>query len=66
MQHMQNEMEQLFGDSFFRFHMNTPLGDFTKVPDVDLQEKPNKYILTFNAPGTDLSSMTVKLEDKVL
>ncbi len=66
MQHMQNEMEQLFGDSFSRFHMNTPLGGFTKVPDVDLQEKPDQYIVTVNAPGADLSSMTVKLQDKVL
>ncbi len=66
MQHMQNEMEQLFGDSFSRFHMNTPLGNFTKMPDIDLQEKPDQYIVTVNAPGADLSSMTVKLEDKVL
>jgi HSP20 family protein len=25
MQHMQNEMEQLFGDSFSHFHLNAPL-----------------------------------------
>jgi HSP20 family protein len=66
MQRMQNEMEQLFGDSFSRFHMNTPLGSLSKVPDVDLQEKPNQYVVTVNAPGADQSSLDVKLEDRVL
>jgi len=66
MQRMQNEMEQLFGDSFSRFHMNSPLGNFTKVPDVDLQEKPDQYVVTVNAPGADESSLVVKLEDRIL
>jgi HSP20 family molecular chaperone IbpA len=66
MQRMQNEMEQLFGDSFSRFHMNTPLGSLSKTPDIDLQEKPDQYIVTVNAPGADLSSMDVKLEGQVL
>ena len=66
MQRMQNEMEQLFGDSFSRFHMNTPLGSLSKVPDVDLQEKPDQYLVTVNAPGADQSSLEVKLEDRVL
>ncbi len=66
MQRMQNEMEQLFGDSFSRFHMNTPLGSLTKVPDVDLQEKSDQYVVTVNAPGADESSLNVKLEDRVL
>jgi HSP20 family protein len=66
MQRMQNEMEQLFSDSFSRFHMNTPLGHFTKVPDVDLEEKPDQYVVTVNAPGADQSSLVVKLEDRVL
>ena len=66
MQRMQKEMEQLFGDSFSRFHMNTPLGNLNKVPDVDLQEKSDRYIVTVNAPGADLSSLLVNLEDRVL
>ncbi|MGZ8906847.1 MAG: Hsp20/alpha crystallin family protein [Methylobacter sp.] len=65
-QHMQQEMEQMFGDSFSRFHMKTPLGSLSAAPDVDLQEKPNRYIVTVNAPGADESSMDVKLEDQVL
>ncbi|MEY3301612.1 MAG: hypothetical protein RLY73_1043, partial [Pseudomonadota bacterium] len=43
MQHMQNEMQALFGETYSRFNMNMPLGDFTKVPDIDLQEKPDQY-----------------------
>ena len=66
MQRMQNDMEQLFGDSFSRFHMNTPLGSLNKVPDVDLQEKSDRYIVTVNAPGADESSLVVKLEDRIL
>jgi HSP20 family protein len=66
MQRMQNEMDQLFSDSFSRFHMNTPLGSLNKAPDVDLQEKPDRYIVTINAPGADESSLVVKLEDRIL
>lgn len=66
MQRMQNEMEQLFSDSFSRFHVNTPIGSLNKVPDVDLQEKPDRYVVTVNAPGADQSSLVVKLEDRIL
>lgn len=66
MQHMQNEMEQMFDDSFSRFHMKTPLGSLSTTPDVDLQEKSDRYIVTVNAPGADESSVDVKLEDQVL
>ncbi|TAK61829.1 Hsp20/alpha crystallin family protein [Methylobacter sp.] len=66
MRHMQNEMEQMFDDSFSRFHMKTPNGSLNKTPDVDLQEKADRYIVTVNAPGADESSIDVKLEDQVL
>lgn len=66
MQHMQNEMERMFEDAFSRFHMKTPSGRFSKMPDVDLQEKPDLYIVTMDAPGADESTMDVKLEDRVL
>jgi len=65
-QHMQNEMEQMFDDSFSRFHMKTPLGSLSKTPDVDLKEKSDRYIVTVNAPGADESSIDVKLENQVL
>ena len=66
MQRMQREMEQLFGDSFSRFHMNTPLGGLNKTPDVNLQEKSDRYIVTVNTPGADESTLDVKLEDRIL
>jgi HSP20 family protein len=66
MQRMQNEMEQFFGDPFSRFQMNAPLGGLSKVPDVDLQEKSDRYVVTMNAPGADESSLLVKLEDGIL
>jgi len=65
-QHMQDEMEQMFNDSFSRFHIKTPLGSLSTAPDVDLQEKPDRYIVTVNAPGGAESSIDVKLEDRVL
>lgn len=66
MQRMQKEMEQLFGDSFSRFHMNTPVGGLSKKPDVDLQEKSDRYVVTVNVPGADESSLSVNLEDRIL
>ena len=66
MQYMQKEMEKMFENSFSRFHMKTPVGGLSAKPDVDLQEKPDRYIVTVNAPGADESSIDVKLEDKVL
>lgn len=66
MRHMQNEMEQMFDDSFSRFHMRTPIGSLNKAPDADLREKSDRYIVTVNAPGADESSIDVKLENQVL
>lgn len=66
MQHMQKEMEQMFEDSFSRFHIKTPEGGLNATPDIDLQEKPDRYIVKVNAPGAEESSIEVKLEDKVL
>lgn len=66
MQHMQDEMEQLFGNSFSRFHLNSPLGSLSKMPDIDLQEKPDHYLVTVNAPGANESSINVKLEGQIL
>ncbi len=65
-QRMQNEMEQIFGGAFSRFHLNSPIGSLSKTPDVDLQEKPDRYIVTVNAPGADVASMNVKLDDQRL
>lgn len=66
MQRMQHEMEQVFGDSFSRFHMNAPLGSLSKIPDVDLQEKADRYVVVINVPGADESTLETKLEGQRL
>lgn len=66
MRHMQEEMEQIFDKSLSHFHMNTPLGSLSKTPEVDLQEKPDHYLVTVNVPGADEASMDVKLEGQRL
>lgn len=64
MQHIQDEMEQMFGKSFSRFHLHNPLNSLTKSPDVDLQNKSDSYLITVNVPGADQSSMKVTLENQ--
>jgi len=66
MQHMQDKMQQLFGESMSRFHMNTPIDTLTKIPEVDLRDDPDNYVVTVNAPGAEESSINVKLEDQLL
>lgn len=66
MQRMQDEMGKLFGESFSRFHLNSPLGSLNKTPEIDLQDKPDHYLVTVNAPGADESSINVNLDDRTL
>ncbi len=66
MQRMQAQMEQIFGDSFSRFHGNHPFGSFDKTPEADLKDNGDAYVVTINAPGADKSSLDVKLEGQQL
>lgn len=66
MQRMQNEMEKMFGESFSRFHLNSPLGSLSKTPEIDLQDKADHYLVTVNAPGAEESSINVQLDDRRL
>lgn len=66
MQHMQHKMDQIFGDSFSRFHNYAATDNFIKEPDINLQEKSDNYIVTVNAPGADESTLNVKIEDQQL
>lgn len=63
---MQDEMEKMFGESFSRFHLNSPPGILSKTPDADLQDKADHYRVTVNAPGADESSIAVKLDGQLL
>lgn len=65
MQRMQNEMEQLFGTSLSRFHLNSK-NSLIKAPRFDLKEEPDKYIATLDIPGGEPSSLDVKVEDQQL
>jgi HSP20 family protein len=66
MQRMQAQMEQIFGDSFSRFHGTHPFGSFDKTPETDLKDTADAYVVTINAPGADKSSLDVKLEGQQL
>ncbi len=65
-QRMQKEMDKVFGESFSRFHKKMPLGSFNKTPDLNLQEKNDRYIVTLNTPGANESSLNVSLKDRQL
>lgn len=66
MQRMQDEIEKLFGESFSRFHLHSPLGSLSKTPAIDLQDKSDHYLVMVNAPGADASSIDVKLDGQLL
>lgn len=66
MQRLQNKMERIFEDSFSRFHLNTSPGSFSKTPDVDFQERSDRYIVTINVPGANINSLETKLENRKL
>ncbi|MGY6276713.1 Hsp20/alpha crystallin family protein [Methylomonas sp. MgM2] len=61
-----SEMEKLFEESSSRFHLNSPLGSLSKSPAIDLQDKPDHYLVTVNAPGADESSINVRLDGQLL
>ncbi len=65
MQRMQNEMEQVFDNSFSRFHLNSK-NALTKTPRFDLKEESDRYIATLDIPGGEPSSLDVKIEDQQL
>ncbi len=65
MQRMQNEVEQLFGNSFSRFHLNSNKA-LTKMPRFDLKEESDRYIALLDIPGGEPSSLDVKIENQTL
>lgn len=65
MQRMQNEMEQVFGNSFSRFHLNSK-NALIKSPRFDLKEESDRYIATLDIPGGEPSSLDVKIEGQQL
>ena len=65
MQRMQNEMEQVFGDSFSRFHLHSK-NRLTKSPRFDLKEESDRYLVTLDIPGGEPSSLDVNIDGRQL
>lgn len=66
MQHIQDEMAQIFGQSVSRFHHFAPFHAVKKTPDVDLQDLSDRYIVRVNAPGADQASLKINLDENRL
>ncbi|MGR8981761.1 MAG: Hsp20/alpha crystallin family protein [Gammaproteobacteria bacterium] len=58
MDRMRKNKESMFEDSFSRFHLN--------MPDADLRETADDYIVTVNLPGIDEPTLKVSVEDRIL
>lgn len=70
MRHMREQMDSLFDDSFGRFSL-TPKGRagahaFAFSPNLDLQEKDDRFVARMDIPGADKNNLSVKLEDREL
>lgn len=67
---MRDRIDQMFGSAFNRFHDSDDFGDLFKdysfSPDMNVEEKPDKYIVTMDLPGTDDSSVKINLEGQTL
>ncbi|MGR8935861.1 MAG: Hsp20/alpha crystallin family protein [Gammaproteobacteria bacterium] len=63
---MRNQMEQLFEDTFSRFQSNAETGTYLKMPSITLDDEPNRYVITVNAPGADESSLNAAVNGRQL
>lgn len=67
---MRERMERLFDDSHNRFKSSPFFGrnhmDSYFLPQTDLIEEDNNYIVKMNIPGTDAAEINVKLEGDTL
>jgi len=70
MHSMQDRINQMFGGAFGRFHRSDEFskrfGDYTFAPDVNLEDKGDRYVVTVDLPGTDDARVDVKVEDQLL
>jgi len=70
MRKMQGEIDRMFGDAFSRFNSSplfSSLADHGNyVPDIDLEEEENKYVVTMNVPGAKEPSIKVELTGRLL
>jgi HSP20 family protein len=69
MERIRQQMERLFESSMHRFRRSSRThGDWATafLPEMDLSDDGNEYVLRFDLPGIDKSKVSVKLEDRVL
>lgn len=71
MQHMREQMDQLFGDALSRFDSSDRFSDlfdadFPTRPRVDVRETNEVYEITVDMPGAETSTIETTLEDQTL
>ena len=67
---MQHQMDQMFNDAFGRFQSSPDFpalwGETSFSPNMDLDEKKDRYIVRFDVPGVDASDISVDLNEREL
>lgn len=70
MHSMHDRINQMFGSAFNRFQRSDDFddifGDYTFTPDINLEDKGDRYLVTVDLPGAEDSRLDVKIEDQTL
>ena len=70
MQAMQDRINQLFGSAFNRFQLSEDiggqLGNLVFTPDIDIEDKGDRFLVTVDLPGTEDSRVDVKVQGQTL
>lgn len=67
---MQDRMNQMFGDAFNRFQRSDDFGrlfqDYAFAPEINVEDKGDRYLVTVDLPGVEDSRIQVNLEGQTL
>ncbi|HRT04815.1 MAG TPA: Hsp20/alpha crystallin family protein [Kiritimatiellia bacterium] len=70
MRRMQDRMNQMFLDAFNRFRSSDDFGlllrDYPFAPDLNVEDRGDRYVVTVDLPGAENSQISVKYEDPLL
>lgn len=70
MHSMHDRINQMFGNAFNRFERSDDFGaffdDYTFTPDINLEDKGDRYVVTVDLPGAEDSRLDVKIEGQTL
>ncbi len=70
LQRMQQDMNQLFGTSFSRFHMSPEFGPLFEnrvfSPSIDVEQTEDAFLVTVDVPGVSETNINVEVENNVL